>query len=76
MGDESRVTQAIGRVQRHAPRQQARMKSRLERVYQTHNEAAEARDYFTFRDRPLLWGGSSRGIALLICFSHSSIFYC
>ncbi len=40
MEDESRVTQAIGRVQRGAPRQLARMKSRLERVYQTHNEAA------------------------------------
>ena len=24
----------------------------------------------------LLWGGSSRGRAQLICFSHSSIFYC
>ena len=73
MGDESRVTQAIGRVQRHAPRQQARMKSRLERVYQTHNEAAEARDYFTFRDQPLLWGGSSRGISVVNLFFSFSV---
>ena len=42
MGDESRVTQAIGRVKRGGPRELERLKSRLEQVYESNNEKVEA----------------------------------
>src|ERR1035441_6561187 len=42
MGDESRVTQAIGRVKRGGPRELERLKSRLEQFYERNNEEVEA----------------------------------
>src|ERR1019366_5481246 len=42
MGDESRVTQAIGRVKRGGPRELERLKCRLEQVYESNNEEVEA----------------------------------
>ena len=42
MVDESRVTQAIGRVKRGGPRELERLKSRLEQFYERNNEEVEA----------------------------------
>jgi hypothetical protein len=41
MGDESRVTQAIGRVKRDGPRELKRLKRRLEQVYESINGETE-----------------------------------
>ncbi len=41
MGDESRVTQAIGRVKRKGQPKLERLKRRLEQVYEKHNEEVE-----------------------------------
>ena len=43
MGDESRVTQAIGRLKRKGPPELERLKRRLEQVYENHNGEAEVR---------------------------------
>ena len=42
MGDESRVTQAIGRLKRKGQPKLERLKRRLEQVYENHNREAEA----------------------------------
>jgi hypothetical protein len=47
MGDESRVTQAIGRLKRKGQPELERLKRRLEQVYENHNAEVEAR---IFRD--------------------------
>jgi uncharacterized protein YaeQ len=41
MGDESRVTQAIGRLKRKGPPELERLKRRLEQVYENHNGEVE-----------------------------------
>lgn len=41
MGDESRVTQAIGRVRRDGQPELERLKSRLEQVYESNNGEVE-----------------------------------
>ena len=41
MGDESRVTQAIGRLKRKGPPKLERLKRRLEQVYENHNGEVE-----------------------------------
>ena len=41
MGDESRVTQAIGRVKRKCPPGLERLKKRFEQVYEKHNGEVE-----------------------------------
>ena len=41
MGDESRVTQAIGRVRRNGPPELERLKRRLEQVYDNNNREVE-----------------------------------
>ena len=44
-GDESRVTQAIGRLKRKGQPELERLKRRLEQVYENHNaEVCEFRD--------------------------------
>ena len=43
MGDESRVTQAIGRLKRKGQPELERLKRRLEQVYENHNAEVEAR---------------------------------
>ncbi len=43
MGDESRVTQAIGRLKRKGPPEVERLKKRLEQVYEGHNGELEVR---------------------------------
>ena len=43
MGDESRVTQAIGRLKRKGRPELERLKRRLEQVYEIHNAEVEAR---------------------------------
>ena len=53
MGDESRVTLAIGRLKRKGRPELERLKRRLEQVYEIHNAQVEARicefrDPFTF----------------------------
>ena len=45
MGDESRVTQAIGRVKRERQPELERLKRRLEQVYENHNGEVEASSY-------------------------------
>ena len=42
MGDESRVTQAIGRLKRKGRPELERLKRRLEQVYEIHNAEVEA----------------------------------
>jgi hypothetical protein len=42
MGDESRVTQTIGRVKRERQPELQRLKRRLEQVYEDNNREAEA----------------------------------
>ena len=42
MGDESRVTQAIGRLKRKEQPKLERLKRRLEQVYEIHNAEVEA----------------------------------
>jgi hypothetical protein len=37
MGDESRVTQAIGRLKRKGQQEWERLKRRLDQVYENHN---------------------------------------
>lgn len=41
MGDESRVTQAIGRVKREGQSELERLKRRLEQVYENNNREVE-----------------------------------
>jgi len=41
IGDESRVTQAIGRVKRERQMELERLKRRLEQVYENNNREAE-----------------------------------
>ena len=41
MGDESRVTQAIGRLKRKGQSELERLKRRLEQVYENHNGEVE-----------------------------------
>jgi hypothetical protein len=41
MGDESRVTQAIGRLKRKGPPELERLKRRLEQVYENQNGEVE-----------------------------------
>jgi hypothetical protein len=41
MGDESRVTQAIGRLKRKGQPEVERLKSRLEQVYENYNGKVE-----------------------------------
>jgi hypothetical protein len=41
MGDESRVTQAIGRLKRKGPPELERLKRRLDQVYENHNGEVE-----------------------------------
>ena len=43
MGDESRVTQAIGRLKRKGQPELERLKRRLEQVYENHNGKVEVR---------------------------------
>jgi hypothetical protein len=50
MGDESRVTQAIGRLKRKGQPELERLKRRLEQVYENHNREVEARILCEFRD--------------------------
>src|ERR1035441_2207990 len=50
MGDDSRVTQAIGRVKRDGRRELERLKSRLAQVHESNNEDVEVRVYSEFRD--------------------------
>ena len=57
MGDESRVTQAIGRLKRKGRPESELLKRRLEQVYEIHTAEVEARicefrDPFTFIERP------------------------
>jgi hypothetical protein len=49
MGDESRVTQAIGRLKRKGQPKLERLKRRLEQVYDNHNAEVEVR-MCEFRD--------------------------
>ena len=42
MGDESRVTQAIGRVKRERQQELPRLKRRLEQICENNNGEAEA----------------------------------
>jgi hypothetical protein len=60
MGDESRVTQAIGRLKRKGRPELERLKRRLEQVYEIHNAEVEARIY-RFRETLLLTAGNSGG---------------
>jgi len=41
MGDESRVTQAIGRLKRKGQPELERLKRRLEQIYENHNGEVE-----------------------------------
>src|ERR1035441_4594039 len=43
MGDESRVTQAIGRLKRKGQPKLERLKRRLDQVYENHNRSEERR---------------------------------
>jgi hypothetical protein len=49
MGDESQVTQAIGRLNRKGQPESERLKRRLEQVYEDHNGKVEVR-MCEFRD--------------------------
>ena len=52
MGDESRVTQAIGRVQRERQPALQRLKRRLEQICENNNGEAETSGNYAFRDCP------------------------